>query len=286
MSVSLSNESMLNRALRRMGPVLCGVLIAVLASVPDGRAADAPVTTAPARVEAWSLLAAGEATAAAAQFARSEDRESRVGRGAALLAAQPRTAAGLQRSRQLLQDVVDESLQDDWEVMAEFLLARWYQLHAIETDEAEGERRLLALLERRAGHPWADAAAPKLVIAWLQPTLDDAEYARREARLDSLLERVRDAGALRDARLARADAALRRGADHGRALPHYRALVEEAEALRPTLRARVMFQAAESAAALGLHDEAAEGWRRFVAEFPNDFRAGEAKRRAEAILKP
>jgi hypothetical protein len=263
-------------SLRRVFPALVGVWVAATAS-------EAAVGM-PVRVEAWRLLADGDAAAAAAEFARFEDREARVGRGAALLAVQPRTAAGLERARTIFEGVVEEAIHDDWSVMAAFLLARWYQLHAIETDAAEGERRLLALLEASAGHPWADAAAPKLAIVWLRADLDDAEYARREERLAGLLQRVLDPAALRDARLAMADAALRHGADHGRALPLFRALAAEAEALRPSLRARVLFQAAESAAALGLAEEAVAGWRRFVVEFPNDARTGEAKRRAEEIF--
>lgn len=233
--------------------------------------------------EAWRLLAAGEVATAAADFARGGDREARVGRATALLAAQPRTAATLERARALLEGVVEEKLQDDWAVMAEYLLARWHEVHAITPDPAEGEKRLLALLEARAGHPWADAAASKLAIAWFAAERDEAEFARKERSFAGLLERVRDAAARRDARLVVADAALRLGPDHVRALPHFRALAEEAEALRPSLRARVLFQVAESAAALGLREEAAAGWRRFAEEFPNDARTGEARRRAEEV---
>ncbi len=249
-------------------------VMGVLAAGETGQAVE--------HAEAWRKLAAGEA--AAADFGRSEGREARVGRAVAALAAQPRTAAALERARALLEDVVPEEIQDDWAVMAEYLLARWHEAHAIEPDRAEGERRLLALLEARAGHPWADAAAPKLAIAWFAAERDAAEFARKEGRFAPLLERVRDAAARRDARLVLADAALRLGPDHARALPHYRALAEEAEALRPSLRARVLFQVAESAAALGLREEAAEGWRRFAREFPTDARAAEARRRAAEVL--
>ncbi len=249
-----------------------------------GAAAAGMAGPAVEQAEAWRRLAAGEAAAAAADFARGEGREARVGRAAALLAAQPRTAATLERARTLLEGVVEEQLHDDWAVMAEYLLARWHQAHALQPDPAEGERRLLALLEARAGHPWADAAAPKLAIAWFAAERDAAEFARREERFAEILERVRDPAARRDARLVWADAALRLGPDHARALPHFRALAEEAEALRPSLRARVLFQVAESAAALGLGEEAVEGWRRFAREFPHDARAGEARRRAEEMI--
>lgn len=275
-------KGMIKSLVRRLSLIVFSVTL--LTTLELIAKAEETVTVEPVRTEAWRLLAEGDASAAAASFSRYKDREARVGHGTALLTVQPRTAAGLQRSRQLLEDVVKEPIQDDWSVMAAFLLARWYQLHSLEPDAAEGERRLLDLLEARAGHPWADAAAPKLVIAWLTPDLNETEYTQREARMAAILSRVRDPGAMRDARLAMADAALHRGADHTRALPHYRALVAEAAALRPSLRARVMFQAAESAAALGFNEEASAAWRRFMFEFPNDSRAGEARRRAEAIL--
>jgi tetratricopeptide (TPR) repeat protein len=275
-------KGMLKDTIRRLALALLCVLPAAIPVAMAG--ASGIAVTQPERAEAWRLLADGDAAAAAADFGRHGDREARVGLGTALLAVQPRTAAGLERARQILEAVVEERIQDDWSVMAAFLLARWHQVHAIEPDAAEGERRLIALLMERAGHPWADAAAPKLAISWLKSGLDEVEYARREERLAALLLQVRDPAALRDTRLVMADSALRRGGDHARALPHYRALAAEAEELRPSLRARVLFQVAESAAALGLDEEAVAGWRRFFTEFPNDSRSGEASRRLKEVL--
>ncbi|MCU0791696.1 MAG: hypothetical protein MUE42_02325 [Opitutaceae bacterium] len=263
------------------------VLFVVIFSIHCARAGGGPAgVVEPGMTEAWRLLASGDASAARMEFERLENREARVGLGVALLAVQPRTAAGLERARRLFEDVAAEPSKDDWTVLATYLLARWHQLHAIAPDAAEGERRLLALLEEHAGHPWADVAAPKLAIAWLNAGVDDAEHGRREERLRGLLGRLKDPGAIRDARLAMADAALRRNANHRSALPHYLALLEEADALRPSLRARVLFQAAESSLALGLKEEARAGWLRFLSEFPNDYRAGEATRRAKEISAP
>lgn len=213
-----------------------------------------------------------------------EGREARVGRALALLALQPKTGGNLAEARRWLEDVVaDKAAGDDWGILGAVALGRYHQVHATVPDAGEAARILAEVLAARAGHAWADAAAPKLAILWLYGAADRAAFDGRIRELDTLLGRMETASARRDTRVVMVDAVLRRFTDHAAALPWLRAVLAEAEALRPALRSRLLFQGGETARAAGATAEAAGWYRRLAEEFPRDVRAEEARRRAAMI---
>jgi hypothetical protein len=239
-------------------------------------------------LEGWRQLSLLEAVPAQAAFdaavaTHPDDRMARLGEALALLQARSRSTAKVDQASQILDDLRRESPDDDPGIAAAYYLARIEQVHRLVPNRAAAMARYRALLTEHPGHFYAQLAVAKLAILLLYDDVAPDEWNRRTVEIEALLPQLSNPEALRDTRLALATAFIRLRRDHAHAYPLIAACLEDGSVTRmPHLNA-LLLQAAESAHQLGRAREEISWYNRFLAEFPQDLRADEIRRRLHAL---
>lgn len=264
--------------MRTARPPLAAFLAALLLSA--SAAAD------PAAVSAgWQHLANFAAKNAAPAFDRAPDSsEARLGRALALIAAQPRTRANLDRAEAELAKLAAPPASDPVAVAAAFHLARLLHHHPF---EPAPDRALPLYASLVAGHldtPHGEQAA----LAWSVHRLYSAPAAPADQsaafeEIHALLARVPSPAARANLALVLAEAEVRLRSGHAAALELYSGIISSDTLRRASLRARVLLQAADAATRRARPDLAAAHYRRFLAEHPRDPRAHEVSRLLAAL---
>lgn len=232
-----------------------------------------------------SLLNARLAQTEFASVAASDphQREARLGEALAVLQLPERTPATLARARASFEALQREQPDDDVGIAAEYYLARLCQVHAYVPDLGGAIARYRALIAGHPTHYYAQLAAPKLATLLLYDDVPDQEWERRVAEVQALLPKLTLPAARRDVRLALAMSLIRLRHDHARAYPLLAACLDEGSVSRLTHLNALLVQAAESAAQLGKPNEAFGWYARFVADFPNDPKTDEVRRRMNTL---
>ncbi len=260
------------------------MMLCIVALALPGAAVGAENAPAPDPNAGWqelSLVNAREAQTAFASASAADpaSRDLRLGAALALLQLRSRTAANIAEAGRLLTALQVENPNDDDGIGAAYYLARIAQVHSFTPDRAAAVAEYRALLAAHPDHPYAQLAAPKLANLLLYDEVPPAEWERRVAEIGALLPSLTAPEAIRDTRLALAMAHIRLHHDYARAYPLFASCLEAGSITRlPHLNA-ILTLAAESARQLGKPAEAAHYYDRFLAEFPQDVKADEIRRR-------
>ncbi len=113
-------------------------------------------------------------------------REARFGEAIALLNVQPRTAANVERARELLEIIAHQQDADEVAQAARLFLARVDQMHRAAPDEAGAVKRLPALHDAHPDTQWGQMAvllaAPSMLYASRDPAVRAAALEELETR--------------------------------------------------------------------------------------------------------
>ena len=150
------------------------------------------------RPDPWQLGLAYSFNEAEREFAhvlrdRPRDRDAQLGRAAALLNVQPRTADRITAARDLLESIAAENRSDAAGISARYLLARIADAHQQPRDPALAAQIYRSLLDENTAHPLAQAAGVKLALILLYDTAQP-DLAARFAATEALLTQVTQAG--------------------------------------------------------------------------------------------
>lgn len=266
----------------------------MLRSMPDPRALFLGFTLAVAvfaRAEVsaddpWRLGLAYSFNEASDAFARTlrtrpDDRQAQLGRAAALLNVQPRTASRVREARDLLELIARENAHDDPGICARYLLARIADAHQQPRDAALATQIYRALLTENTSHPLAQAAGVKLALILLH---DPAEpnLETRFAAAEALLAHVTDPSPRSDLFVILGRSALHFNRPPRDALRWFAAARELGFSLR-SVSSDTLVALSDLALELGETGLARECLAEFVETYPRDSRCAWLRSRLTAL---
>jgi len=265
-------------------PCIAGRILAAAAGVAIGWTQAARASEPVDAPDGWEKVAQVQFLDARRAFearlqADPADHDARIGLAVALLNVQPRQSANIERALALL-DGVRSAGRDEQVIEAIYLLARIHQLHRDPADPYKAVELFDGLLAAHPDHPLAQMGFVKAAMLRLY-VLDEASPAATFATLEQRAAHLSDPTARRDFHLTMAAAASRLRLGDAAALRHLRAADAVGLAKRNTA-GNLYIRAATRARALGQVDLAEAYERRFLAEFPRDFRAYTIRQRLGA----
>ncbi len=232
----------------------------------------APAAGSPSSAEGWQALRERRFNDAGPAFARAmeaapDDRPLAVGRASALLTAQPRTRANVEKADALLARL--ESGDDEAAITARYLRARVAEAHLFEPDHKLAASRYETLIATAPGHPLAQMARVKRVMLRVFVLGDDPEAELHRA--EALAGEFGDGHSRRDYHLVMARGYLLLNREKERALDHLRAAAAEEFTLASN-EADTLVALGELARELGRAELARESFGRFLEGHPRDER--------------
>jgi tetratricopeptide (TPR) repeat protein len=267
-------------------PPVCALLALGFAAIPPR-----PARADPA--EAWqdaALYLFNDAHRAfqeglAAHPAGPNARESSFGEAMTLLNVQPQTEDRVTQAAALLTRLKQANANDPVGIAAWYFLARIAQVHQARPDP---ERALATYDALAAAHPdalFGQLALLKSLVLRLYAPGPPAEARRRLADAESLAARFPDPAMLAEYHLVMFAAYARYRLDERAQLAHLLA-ADRAGITRPEQLNESLFSTAELARELGDRALAIVYYKRFLAEFPSDFRAYHVRERLAALGAP
>lgn len=213
--------------------------------------------------DGWQLIADLRFNDARASFSKPESASDRFGLAVALLGAQPKTEANLNRAEKLLEDLASGE-DDAFRPRAAYLHARISHVHRQPADWAEAARRYQAVYKSYPNHPLGQRAFVRSgIVSLFRP----AEPAALQAQLAPFLKEavhLTDPEALRDLDWLLAALYERRLHDPAATLAHVEKLLASPVPLRELTRLSFLVQAGELARELGDRSKAARYYREFL----------------------
>lgn len=231
----------------------------------------------------WRELSRLNPVPAEKLFASVHSREARLGAALATFTIQPHTSARREEAQRLLADLIEENPDDDYGIAATYYRTRLSTEGSPPADTLTTINAYRQLLHEHPGNPIAELAAPKLAILLLYADVTAELWEAHVAEITALLPQLVSPATQRDTRLALADALLRLHSDHARALPLIAYCLDRDLIVRPPRRGNLLLQAAESARLLHQPQEATRYYRRYLEEYPREFRTDEITRRLQAL---
>jgi hypothetical protein len=241
-------------------------------------------------LDGWQALKDYRAERALNVFDAAQDhpeaataREARFGRAVALLDDQPVTSAKLDEAHRLFSELAGSGT-DDFAQGARFFLGRIAQHHATQSDPAEARRQYRQLLNEHVDSIWAQTAISRLALLEIYALNLEQPPADRIAATEDLLGYTRTPTAESELRYVIANAIFFYRLPSTSALQHLLA-AEHLGRLGWNERRDVLVQIAELSRRAGNARQAAEYYRKFLAENPRDQRHYIVQERLAALAK-
>ena len=209
-----------------------------------------------------------------------DERENRFGEAATLINVQPKTTANLNTASAIFSDLVVEKNDDDIADASRYLMGRIEQIHRLDPDTSSAAAIYRNLLDDRPGSPFAQRALPKLALI----VLFDAQASGNAglAEITSRAEKLTDSDAASDTHLMLADYYSLIGGDEANALRSL--LIAESHGIkRYRFRGNVLIRIAELSNRLGLKEQAAQYYRKFLDSYERDNRRRLVQERMRAL---
>ena len=248
-----------------------------------------PLARAGELQDGWSALAGYQTGRALKTFETHREsadsataREARFGYAVALLDDQPITASKLDESRRLFTALADSGT-DDFAQGARFFLGRIAQHHVVEPNALEASRQFRQLISEHVDSVWAQTALSRLALLEIYELNPKAAPADRIAAAEKLLADARTPKAECEVHYVIANAICFYRLSTAGALPHLLA-AERLDRLGWNERREVLVQIAELSRLAGNAQQAAEYYRKFLAENPRDQRHYIVQERLNALV--